>query len=111
MSTTFFKVAAYGTLVVDAYLALAAVATRVDVRDLPPFGSEPVTDCTRLVVLLVATWTAILAVGCLGTGTGRSERTQTPVVFWFVLVLGLVWLGFLLPWLTDTFWRLFVQGW
>ena len=48
MSTKYYTVAAYGTLVVDVYLALVAVATKMDVRHLPPFGAEGVTDGSRL---------------------------------------------------------------
>jgi hypothetical protein len=104
MPTKFFTVAAYGTLVIDVYLALAAVATKVDVRHLPPFGAERVTDGLRFLVLIVATWTATLAIGCLRAGRGPAT-TQPASVFWFVLVLGLVWIGLLLPWLLQILFR------
>jgi hypothetical protein len=72
MRTRFYTAVAYGTLALDAYLALACVATRAIPRDghryLPPFGFVGASEASRFVVLSVATWTAILALGCLREG-------------------------------------------
>jgi hypothetical protein len=64
-----FAVAACVTLFVDAYLALALLATS-KIRPgygwaLPPFGPEGLGSTPVPVVLLVLAWTAFLAVGCL----------------------------------------------
>ena len=93
---TFFSVVGYGALVVDAYLVLASIAARMMKAEylayLPPFGAvEP----SRFVVLLVATWTAVLAIGCLSANDAPSGRRSAPGVLWFVLVLAVAWLVYL----------------
>jgi hypothetical protein len=63
MQRTGFKAAAYVTLFLDAYLALAAVATGAMPRQyhayLPPFGLAGVSATPKLLVLMVVAWTAI----------------------------------------------------
>lgn len=113
MRTTFYTTAAYGTLLADAYLALASVATRMIhpeyQRYLPPFGDD-VSEGSRILVLLVATWTAVLAVGCLRAGRTEAEGWHAPGVLWFVLVLAVIWLVFLLPRGVDLIRNMFVRG-
>jgi hypothetical protein len=101
MRTTFYKVVAYSTLFVDAYLALALVATAAMPRPyhhyLPPFGLEGVAAAPRILVLLVVTWTAFLAVGCLGANNRQLQGIELIVVFWVLLLLVIVWLALVLP--------------
>ena len=113
MRATFYTVIAYGTLVVDAYLALASIATRVGVRHLPPFGSERVSDSSRLLVIVVATWTAVLVVGCFRARSIQPESPHAPGILWFLIVLAAAWLAVLLPLLAslaELCWNLFVRG-
>ncbi len=114
MRTTFYTAAAYGTLVVDAYLALASVATKALPREghrfLPPFGFVGASQASRFVVLLVATWTAILALGCLKASDEKRQRPHSAAVLWFLLVLALIWLLFVLPLLADLVWEWLVWG-
>ena len=68
-TTSFFTFFAYATLLLDTYLVLASVATRM-MKDtytsyLPPFGSVENTERVRFFILIVAAWTAALAIGCL----------------------------------------------
>jgi hypothetical protein len=90
MRRRFYPAVAYGTLVVDAYLALASVATKATPREghryLPPFGFVVASEASRFLVLLVATWTAILALGCLSVSGEQRERPHAAAVLWFVLV-------------------------
>ena len=110
----FFLVVGYGTLIVDVYLVLASIAARMMKAQyrgyLPPFGSEAGAEPTRFMVLLVATWTAILAIGCLRANHAQPEGTRASGTLWFVAVLALVWLVYLTPVLIDVLWKLFVQG-
>jgi len=47
--------------------------------------------------MLVATWTALLAFGCL-TRAGTDEEQPARIgLFWFTLVLVLAWLVYLMP--------------
>lgn len=105
---------AYATLVVDAYLALASVATKATPREghryLPPFGFVDASDTSRFLVVLVATWTAILALGCLSACGEQRERHHSAAVLWFVLVLAVVWLFLVLPLLVELFWQWFIWG-
>lgn len=64
---------AYGTLVVDAYLALASIAARTTQNRLPPFGVVGNSQGSRVVVLLVATGTAALAIGPLRAVGTRAK--------------------------------------
>ena len=113
MRLTIYTILAYGTLLADAYLALASVATRAMhpeyQRYLPPFG-DAVSEGSRILVLLVATWTAVLALGCLRAGRTEAERSHAPGVLWFVLVLAVIWLVILAPLIVDLSWDLFVRG-
>ena len=113
MRTTFYTAAAYGTLLADAYLALASIATRMMrpeyQRYLPPFGGGA-SEGSRILVLLVATWTAVLALGCLRTGRAEAKDSHASGVLWFVLVLVLIWLVILLPPAMGALWNLFVRG-
>ncbi len=114
MRTRFYTAVAYGTLVADAYLALASVATKAMPREghhyLPPFGWVGVSEVSRILVLFVATWTAILALGCLAASSGPRESPHGGAILWFVLVLGVIWLLVLLPLLIDLLWGWFVWG-
>ena len=105
MRKRFYPAVAYGTLVVDAYLALASVATKATPREghryLPPFGFVGASEASRFLVLLVATWTAILALGCLSVSGEQRERPHAAAVLWFVLVLAVVWLFLVLPLLFE----------
>jgi hypothetical protein len=105
MRRRFYPAVAYGTLVVDAYLALAAVATKATPREghryLPPFGFVGASEASRFLVLVVATWTAILALGCFRAGGEQRERPHSAAVLWFVLVLAVVWLFLVLPLLFE----------
>ena len=107
MRSKFYTALSYGTLVVDAYLALALTATRMMKRGytshLPPFGSEGVSEGTRFLVLLIATWTAVLAIGCLRANSAQAESPHAPGTVWFVLVLAIVWLPVLIDVSRDLF--------
>jgi hypothetical protein len=113
MGKRFYTAWAYGTLIVDAYLALASVATRAapQVRHyLPPYNWVPVSVAGHFLMLLVATWTAILALGCLRADSEQRESPHATGVLWFVLVLAFIWLLFLFfflpPLLKDLVWKL-----
>jgi hypothetical protein len=77
---------------------------------LPPFGSEGNEEPSRFIVLSVATWTAILAIGCLRANHAQPEGTRASGTLWFVAVLALVWLVYLTSVLIDVSWKLFVHG-
>jgi len=100
MQKRFFIAVGFGTLVVDAYLVLASIATKMMKREyssyLLPFGSEGDAP-SRLTVLLIATWTAILAIGCIRSNSTQSNKSSAPGTLWFVLVLAIVWLAYLTP--------------
>lgn len=109
----FYTSVAYGTLVVSTYLALVSIASRAGVRHLPPFGAERVSDASRFLVILVATWMTVLSFGCLRAGRTQAERPYIPGVVWFVLVLALAWLVVFVPalrLLADFLWSLFLRG-
>jgi hypothetical protein len=113
MRTKFYIAVAYGTLVVDAYLALACAATKATpyVNDyLPPFRLVGGSDASRILVLGVATWTAILATGCLRAPSERREDLHGAGILWFVFVLAFIWLLLLLPLLVSFAWKLFIKG-
>ena len=114
MQTKFYLMVGYGTLILDVYLVLASVATKMMNTQyrhlLPPFGSNGGAEPSRLIVLFVATWTAILAMGCLRANTVQSEGGSAPGTLWFVLVLALVWLVYLVPVIIDVSRNLFLQG-
>lgn len=103
---SFYTLFAFATLFVDAYLVLAAVANKMiggtGSTSLPPFGQEVASEETRLMVLSLATWTAVLAVGCLYKGhapsaQAASEQRGMAGVVWFVILLLVVWAAYLLP--------------
>jgi hypothetical protein len=114
MRRRFYAAVAYGTLVVDAYLALASVASKATPREghryLPPFGWVGASEASRFLVLVVATWTAILALGCLRAGGEQREGPHSAAVLWFVVVLAVVWLSLVLPWLVELFWGWLIWG-
>lgn len=65
----FIRITAYITLLLDAYLLLASVAT-LNMKTqyhsyLPPFGLQSVNALPRALIFLVVGWTALLALGCL----------------------------------------------
>jgi hypothetical protein len=96
MSKT-YVVLAYSILVVDAYLALAALATRAGVQNLPPFGIGRVSDSSRFYAMTVATWTAVLAFGCLRRASTDEEQPARIGLYWCILVLVLAWFAQLIP--------------
>ena len=99
MRKNYYVVLGFGTLVVDAYLVLASIASgmmKSEYRmNLPLFGEGSVLASSRLMVLMIATWTALLAIGCL-RGTSTSEGTNVMAIAPFVLILALGWTGHLL---------------
>jgi hypothetical protein len=65
----FCRITAYITLLLDAYLLLASVAT-MNMKTqyhayLPPFSLRSVEALPRALIVLVVGWTALLAVACL----------------------------------------------
>ena len=72
-----FRLAAWLTLLLDGYLLLALVATsRMKVeyhRWLPPFGYDFADSIPRIAFVVLAGWTGFLALGCLCSG---SKKTQ-----------------------------------
>jgi hypothetical protein len=80
MRSGIFGIAAWLTLFVDAYLALALLATRQIWPSyrwaLPPYGLEGLRSTPAPVVLCVLAWTAFLAVGCL-SGRGRHQDNRS----------------------------------
>lgn len=114
MQTTFFLAVGYGTLVVGAYLVLASVASKMMKSQylgyLPPFGSMGGAEPSNFMVLLIATWTAILAMGCLRVNRSPTDQAPAPGSLWFGLVLVIVWLVYLVPMLINLSRYLFVHG-
>lgn len=100
MSRTVFRAAAYGTLFVDAYLALACVATEMMPREyryyLPPFGFAGVAATSKLLILIVVAWTAFLAAGCLSEPNRRLHGLDAYVLFVTLLIMLTVGVGFVL---------------
>lgn len=96
-----FKIAAYVTLLADAYLVLASLASRMmknaSASYLLPFSGGKHSDETHLMVLIIATWTAVLAVGCLSSRRTSSNDNYAAAVVWIVLVLAVPWLFVLIP--------------
>lgn len=96
MRANFYTVLAYGTLFVDAYLALASVAIRMMNREyssyLLPFGTGKFSGEQRFLVLIIATWTAALALGCLKLHGAQKSNHTMPGIIWFILILSVVWL-------------------
>ena len=96
------------------YLSCACLDSKqASVRHLPPFGAERVSDASRFLVILVATWMTVLSFGCLRAGRIQAERPYLPGVVWFVLVLGLAWLVVVVPalmLLADFLWNFFRRG-
>lgn len=106
MQTKFYIFVGYGTLLCDAYLVLTSIAAKMMQPQyghlLPPFGWEGVGVPSHFTVLFIATWTGILAMGCLARNT-TPEKADAPGKLWFVLVLATVWLVHLIPLLRDLF--------
>ena len=114
MRNTFHTALAYGTLFVDAYLALVSVATRMMkgpfASSLLPVDSGDISERTRFFILLVATWTAALAIGSLRSNRDQAESPHAPGTLWFILVLATVWIVYLTPPLIEVLRNLFVRG-
>lgn len=91
-----FSVIAYATLLADAYLVLASLASRVMkvgyASNLLPFYADKSSDGSLLVVLVITTWTAVLALGCLSWRRGSSGESVSVVGIWVCLVLAVPWL-------------------
>lgn len=101
-----FTIAAYVTLLADAYLVLASLASRM-MRNaytsyLLPFSTDKNSDGTHLMVLIIATSTAVLAVGCLSSRRRSSNDNYAAAVVWIVLVLAVPWLFVLIPTTLNT---------
>jgi hypothetical protein len=112
-----FTIAAYVTLLADAYLVLASLASRMMQEAyasyLLPFSGDKNSDETHLTVLIIATWTSVLAVGCLWSRRRSSNDNYSAAVVWIVLVLTIPWLFVLIPTtLTTLNWakQLFLYG-
>lgn len=106
-------VLAYGTLAVDAYLALASIAATMGQNRLPPFGIIGVSQGSRLLVLLLATVTAALAVSRLTADRSQASRPYTAGAVWFVLLLATIWSVYLPSFVSlvaGFLWDLFVRG-
>lgn len=114
MRANFYTVLAYGTLLVDAYLALASVAIRMMKREyssyLLPFRTGEVSGEQRFLVLIIATWTAALAIGCLRLHVAQKSNHTMPGIFWFILILSVVWLIQGVPLMLNFARELFVRG-
>lgn len=83
----FFRLLAYGTLFVDAYLGLAFNASRLMQNEIPPFG-WPGFLMPRPLQLGIICWTAVLAVGCL---SGREKpKPILGLILWPMLVICLI---------------------
>jgi hypothetical protein len=100
MQRTVFKAAAYATLFVDAYLALASVATGAMPRQyhyyLPPFGFAGVSATPKLLLLVVVAWTALLAIGCLSAHSKGLQGLDVYVLLVTLLIMITVVLGIVL---------------
>ena len=112
-----FTIAAYVTLLADTYLVLASLASRMMKEAyssyLLPFSGDRNPDKTDLMVLIIATWTAVLVVGCLSSRRRSSNDNYSAAVVWIVLVLAIPWLFVLIPTtLTTLNWakQLFLYG-
>lgn len=96
-----FTIAAYVTLLADTYLVLASLASRMMKEAyasyLLPFSGDKNSDETHLMILIIATWTAVLAVGCLSSRRRSSNDNYSAAVVWIVLVLAIPWLFVLIP--------------
>lgn len=114
MRMKFYTVLVYGTLFVDAYLVLASLAARMMQAQyrtyLSPFGSDGVSNPQHIPVLMIATWTAVLAIGCLKTQSSQTDNTGTPGTVWFIVVLSTVWLIEIVPILINVARGLFLHG-
>ena len=114
MRLKFYAALAFGTLAIDVYLALVSVATRMisgkNAAYLLPFASDGVSDGERILMLVVAGWTAVLAIGCLKASDPHNERPFAPGPIWFVVVLVVIWLSYIIPLVVAAFWNLFVYG-
>lgn len=75
-----FRGAGCLTLLFDAYILLALVATNMMKAKyhhlLPPFDSELAGSTPRIVFLLLVAWTGFLAVGCLYATKSRGAAPQ-----------------------------------
>jgi len=95
-----FKVAACVTLFVDAYLALACVATEMMSPEyhyyLPPFGFAAVAAVHKFLILIVIAWTALLAIGCLIDPDRRLQGLDAYVLLMTLFIMLTVPLGFVL---------------
>ncbi len=72
-----FRGVGWLTLLFDAYLLLAMVATsrmKVEYHQwLPPYGFEFADAIPRVVFLMLVAWTGFLAVGCLYATKSRDR--------------------------------------
>lgn len=114
MRTKFYTVLAYLTLLVDVYLVLASLAARMMKEEysswLPLVGSNGNSETHSFAVLVVATWTAILAIGCLRIQNLQTDNAHTPSTVWFILVLSIIWLINIVPMLSRFSWDVFLRG-
>lgn len=114
MRTKLYTALAYGTLLVDVYLVLAPLAARMMKGKysswLPLFGEHGSLEMQSFPALVVATWTGILAIGCLKTQSLQSDNSHVPSTSWFVLVLSIIWLVNIVPIVTSFSWNVFLRG-
>lgn len=114
-------ITAYVTLFADTYLVLASLAGKMMkatyTAHLLPFIGDKDPDETHLMVLIIATWTAALAVGCLSSRRRSSNDNYPAALAWIVPVLAIPWLFILIPttlnWAKQLFFyakQLFLSG-
>ncbi len=112
--TSVWTMLAYGTSLVDAYLALASVASRMMENTsssyLPPINSEANTEGTRFFTLMVATCTAAIALGCLWMCRPPTDGIHAAGAAWFVALCSTTWLTYLSPFATGILKHLFFYG-
>ena len=112
--TSLWTILAHATLLVDAYLVLASIASQMMKNTyrtyLPPFDRVDNIEGARLFTLIVATWTAVLAMGCLKMRRVPSDSAYSAGIVWVVLLLSVVWLMYLTPAIIDVSRNLFLYG-
>lgn len=114
MKTKFYTLLAYTTLLLDGYLILASQAVRMMKVEyssyLPLFEAKGFSTRQHTVTLAIATWTAVLAVGCLKTQSSGKGEPRNPAVSWFFVVILVAWLVNVVPVLITFAKNLYLRG-